>query len=256
MNADPTPVAVAEPGATASGAGGHTRTGTRHVRVFRFKRGEDAPRFEEYDVPVGEPTTILEALRWIQLHGDPTLALRHSCLHASCGTCGVRVNGREGLACVTAIRDTSGTVTVEPLANLPVLNDLVVDMDGFTQRFPPAHPLVRTSEFLEQAEPPEGHDAFVRLEDCIECGICLSACPVAATDDTYVGPAALAYAQRVLEEARGADREAILDWADDESAAWRCHAAFECTEACPSDVRPAQRIMELRRALRQRKETP
>jgi succinate dehydrogenase / fumarate reductase, iron-sulfur subunit len=72
---------------------------------------------------------------------------------------------------------------------------------------------------------------------------------VAATDDTYVGPAALAYAQRMLEEARGADREAILDWADSESGAWRCHASFECTEACPSDVRPAQRIMALRKEL-------
>ena len=73
MNADPTPVAVAEPGATASGAGGHTRTGTRHVRVFRFKRGEDAPRFEEYDVPVGEPTTILEACA-----GSSSTAIRPS----------------------------------------------------------------------------------------------------------------------------------------------------------------------------------
>jgi succinate dehydrogenase / fumarate reductase iron-sulfur subunit len=94
-----------------------------------------------------------------------------------------------------------------------------------------------------------GATAYARFEDCIECGLCLSACPVAATDDTYVGPAALAYAQRALEEGDGQDREAILAWADQENAAWRCHAAFECTEACPSDVRPAQRIMALRRAL-------
>jgi succinate dehydrogenase / fumarate reductase iron-sulfur subunit len=94
---------------------------------------------------------------------------------------------------------------------------------------------------------------YERFEDCIECGLCLSACPVAATDDTYVGPAALANAQRMLEEAE-VDREAILNWADDDSAAWRCHAAFECTEACPSNVRPAQRIMALRRELRHRDE--
>jgi succinate dehydrogenase / fumarate reductase, iron-sulfur subunit len=224
----------------------------RHLRVFRFKRGDDAARYDSFDVPADEPETVLEALRWIQLRRDPSLALRHSCLHASCGTCGLRVNGRETLACVTRLDDLFGTITVEPLANLPVVNDLVVDMQPFVERFPSAHPIVRDSEFLPQANPPDGVDAYERFEDCIECGICLSACPVAATDDTYVGPAALAYAQRLLEESRGVDREAILAWADGDNAAWRCHAAFECTEACPSDVRPAQRIMALRRELRAR----
>jgi succinate dehydrogenase / fumarate reductase iron-sulfur subunit len=160
------------------------------------------------------------------------------------------VNGREALACVTRLSSLgAGPVTIEPIANLPVLEDLVVDMNPFFERFPGAHPIVRTSEANAEAAVPEGIDAYERFEDCIECGLCLSACPVAATDDSYVGPAALAYAQRLLEESRGADREAILAWADDDRAVWRCHAAFECTEACPSDVRPAQRIMALRRAL-------
>jgi len=227
---------------------------TRRVRVFRFKRGDAAHRFDEFEVPVDESSTVLEALRWIQVNQDPSLGIRHSCYHASCGTCGVRVDGREGLACVSPLPPSAGTVTVEPIANLPVLNDLVVDMAPFSQRFTAPHPIIRDSEFLAQADPPDGIDSFERFEDCIECGLCLSACPVAATDDTYVGPAALAYAQRMLEESRGADREAILDWADGDAAAWRCHAAFECTEACPSNVRPAQRIMALRRELRGRKE--
>jgi succinate dehydrogenase / fumarate reductase iron-sulfur subunit len=226
----------------------------RRVRVFRFKRGDVAHRFDEFEVPVDESSTVLEALRWIQVNEDPTLGIRHSCYHASCGTCGVRVDGREDLACVSQLSASAGTVTVEPIANLPVLNDLVVDMAPFSQRFTAPHPIIRQSEFLTQAEPPDGIEGFERFEDCIECGLCLSACPVAATDDTYVGPAALAYAQRMLEESRGADREAILDWADTDAAAWRCHAAFECTEACPSNVRPAQRIMALRRELRGRKE--
>ena len=227
---------------------------TRRVRVFRYKRGDDEHRYDEIDVPVSERSTALDALRWIQLRKDPTLALRHSCFHASCGTCGVRVNGREGLGCVTALSDVSGdTVTIEPLANLPVLNDVVSDVTPFMERFPEPHPYVRKSEFISEADTPDDVDAYGRFEDCIECGICLSACPVAATDDTYFGPAALAYALRMLEEARGADREALLDWADSEHGAWRCHASFECTEACPSDVRPAQRIMLLRKELGNRK---
>jgi succinate dehydrogenase / fumarate reductase iron-sulfur subunit len=224
--------------------------GTRTVRVHRFKRGDDEPHVEEHRVPVEGITTVLEALRWIQLREDPTLGLRHSCFHASCGTCGVRVNGREGLACVTKLADVPGTVTVDPIANLPVLHDLVVDMAPFVERFPPPHPIVRESEFLPESATPEGLDGNDRFEDCIECGLCLSACPVAATDDTYLGPAALAYAQRLLEESRGADRDTLLDWADQDAGAWRCHAAFECTEACPSGVRPAQRIRMLRKELR------
>jgi succinate dehydrogenase / fumarate reductase iron-sulfur subunit len=226
------------------------------MRVFRYKPGRGpggGTRFDEFDVPAGAATTVLEALRWIQLHLDDTLALRHSCFHASCGTCGVRVNGREALACVTPLEGLGDIVTVEPIANFPVLQDLVVDMQTFVERFPSPHPLVRESEFLAHAAEPDGIEGYGRFEDCIECGLCLSACPVTATDNTYVGPAALAYAQRLLEEARGADREAILDWADADTAAWRCHAAFECTEACPSNVRPAERIMALRRELRGRR---
>ena len=110
---------------------------------------------------------------------------------------------------------------------------------------------MRASEFLpEAAIRPTTSTRYERFEDCIECGLCLSACPVAATDDTYVGPAALAYAQRLLEEPRAAPTATRSSTGPTSDAgAWRCHAAFECTEACPSDVRPAQRIMALRKEL-------
>ena len=223
-----------------------TMVQTRLFRVFRFARDGRDSRFDEFHVPLDESTTVLEGLRWIRLHRDPSLSIRHSCLHASCGTCGVRANGREALACVTLIE--SDTVTVEPMANIPVLTDLVVDMAPFFDRFQPDHPLVRSTEVTPASSGSLG-EPFERFEDCIECGLCLSACPIAATDDRYVGPAALAWAQRVLEDPRGASADDVLEWADAEHGAWQCHAAFECTEACPSEVFPAERIMKLRRAL-------
>ncbi|HZD81132.1 MAG TPA: 2Fe-2S iron-sulfur cluster-binding protein [Actinomycetota bacterium] len=219
---------------------------TRRFRVFRFKRGDAEPHFDTFDVPIEHRTTVFEALRWIQLNRDPSLSLRHSCLHASCGTCGLQVNGREALACVTFVRDLGHQITVEPIANIPVLTDLVVDMTEFYARFPDQHPYLRSSEFLPQADTPDGIGTYVRFENCIECGLCLSACPIAATSDAYVGPAALAAAERLLEEPRGADLGSVLDWADRPDGVWRCHAAFECTEACPSNVEPAARIMALR----------
>jgi succinate dehydrogenase / fumarate reductase, iron-sulfur subunit len=226
---------------------------SRRLRVFRFKRGDERPHYETFDVPTIVRTTVLDALRWIQNHRDRTLALRHSCLHASCGTCGIRVNGKEALACVTRVRDLGREITVEPIANLSVLTDLVVDMREFVNRFPEPHPLIRQSEFLPEAEPPEGVEAYERYEDCIECGLCLSACPVVVTAERYVGPAALAWAERVVEEPRGAEVANLLAWADDPDGVWRCHAIFECTAACPSNVNPAARIMSLRGTLLGRK---
>ena len=234
---------------TSTDTRGGSSAASRRFRIYRFKRGNPGWRFDAFEAPVGPRTTVLDALRWIQLHRDRTLALRHSCFHASCGTCGMQVNGREVLACVTPVDSLGSTVTVEPLANIPVLTDLVVDMQHVFERFPDEIGTVRASEEPPEASPPAGIDSYERFEDCIECGLCLSACPVSATSDRYVGPAALAAAQRLLEEPRGVDPERVLDWADDPMGAWRCHAAFECTEACPSNVRPAERIMALRGTL-------
>jgi succinate dehydrogenase / fumarate reductase iron-sulfur subunit len=224
-------------------------TQTRLFRVFRYRRGDRAPHIDEFDVPVDHGTTLIDALRWIQRQADPSLSIRHSCLHASCGTCGMRANGREVLGCVTMVHDLGRVVTVEPIANVPVLTDLVVDMAEFYDRFPDQHPYLRESELVDGATHPDGLEMYERFEDCIECGLCLSACPIAAASDAYVGPAALAAAQRILEEPRGADTDDVIGWADQPDAVWRCHAAFECTEACPSNVNPAARIMDLRGVL-------
>jgi succinate dehydrogenase / fumarate reductase, iron-sulfur subunit len=240
----------------------------RRFRVYRYKRGDGAEYFDEFEVPVGPHTTVLDALRWIQLRLDPSLVLRHSCLHASCGTCGMQVDGREQLACVCSVQDHGAEITVEPLANLAILTDLVVEMSGFFARFPHEHPIIRESEpppDIRHGDLMEAHHAevllhhhhraaplgadFMRLEDCVECGLCLSACPIASTSQEYVGPAALAAAERLLEEPRGVKREDVLAWASQPEGVWRCHVGLECTQACPTDAIPAERIMALRREL-------
>ncbi len=212
----------------------------RRLKVYRYKRDGTPEHFDEFDVPVEPHTTILDALRWIQLHRDPSLMMRHSCMHASCGTCGVQVDGREQLACVCSAADLGDEITVEPLANFPVLGDLVVDMGDFFARFPEPHPIIRSVA--------EDQD-YVRLEDCIECGLCLSACPIATSSRRYAGPAALAAAERLVAEPRGADPGDVLAWARGPGGAWQCHLGMECTTVCPADALPADRIMALRRAL-------
>jgi succinate dehydrogenase / fumarate reductase iron-sulfur subunit len=232
----------------------HATSGTGHAvsfRVSRFKQGDRGPHYQDYQVEVAPETTVLDGLISIRRDQDPTLILRHSCYHASCGTCGMRVNDREALACVTKVTDLgSGTVKVDPIANQRLVADLVTDMVDFYDKFSAVdRPLVRDSEAIPAAAEPPGVAGYNRFENCIECGLCISACPIVATDPRYLGPAGLAAAKRVVEEPRGGDTFSVLRLADDSQAAWRCHLAFECSEACPSNVDPAGAIMFLRRRL-------
>jgi succinate dehydrogenase / fumarate reductase, iron-sulfur subunit len=228
---------------------------TRRFRISRLRHGTARPRVDEFDVAAGPEATLLDALREIRSHHDRSLTLRYSCCHASCGTCGMRANGREVLACVTSLASLgAGPILVEPLANVRVEHDLVVDMrDLYDSLEPAGRPLIRQDERLAGQGTGEPVLPFARYEDCIECGLCVSACPIAGSDPAYLGPAALASAWRTVAEPRGADPSDVLAWVDDEQGCWRCHASFECTEACPSGADPAAAVMALRRELTKRK---
>lgn len=233
-----------------------TTSSSRVLRVSRWKPGWPAPAALEYVVPVEPRTTVLDALRSIRWHDDASLTVRHSCCHSSCGTCGVRVNGAEVLGCVTALADLpAGTVTVEPMANAPVLSDLVVDMTRLYEGLERSgRPLVRQVETTGRARRASVRrsgtsPASVRLEDCIECGLCVSACPITGTDQAYLGPAVLGAAARVVAEPRGQDVRSVLTWVDDHDGCWRCHLSFACSEVCPTGADPAAGIMALRGAL-------
>lgn len=235
--------------ATATDASSRsTAEGNWRLRIARRRPGQAQARLEEFSVAAGPEATLLDALREIRSHQDSSLTLRYSCCHSSCGTCGMRMNGREVLACVTRLAEAGpGPIVVEPLANAAVEHDLVVDMKEFYESVKPAQrPLIRQDDQLTGLAEGDASPPFARFEDCIECGLCVSACPVAGSDPRYLGPAALAAAWRSVAEPRGADPAEILAWVDDEQGCWRCHASFECTEVCPSNADPAGAIMALR----------
>jgi succinate dehydrogenase / fumarate reductase iron-sulfur subunit len=218
-------------------------------RISRFKTGDRKPHFDEFECTPEPGATVLDVLIEIRRRHDPSLVLRHSCMHASCGTCGVRVNGREALACDTkAAGLPESTIQVEPLANQRPVADLATDMVDFYARFETVGlPLVRSVEESAGLEPPEGVKAYTRFENCIECGLCLSACPISRADRSYLGPATLAAAARVAEEPRGQPLGPVLALAAEPDSVWRCRDAMQCTAVCPSAVDPAGALFRLRR---------
>jgi len=217
------------------------------LRISRQK-GALPRHFEDYPLQVDPDEYVLDAVERVWAFHDRSLTFRHACHHSTCGACGMLVNDVEKLTCITPIRSVTrdgGTLKVEPLRNFPVLSDLVVDMRNFYTRLEDAG-FQQVSELEDAALPFERLPSVPgeRLVDCIECGLCISACPVALTTPAYLGPGVLAG----IQHAYGVTPAPILiAQADQEDGAWRCHSAFECSAVCPSNVDPAWRIMDLRR---------
>lgn len=206
-------------------------------------------RWAEYTVSISETACVLDALEeaWKQ---DKTLMFRHACHHASCGSCGLRVNGRERLACKTKISEVARSgrpIRLEPLKNFPVIGDLVVDLrEVFEKTQAAGFTLVRS---VEAKNLPDAIDGWTQMQDCIECGLCVSACPIMGSDSKYFGPAALAAGEyRTLDNQLPA-LPGMAERLIDEHGVWRCHGAFECNEVCPNGVEPGSTIMMLRRRL-------
>jgi len=214
----------------------------------RIKRSQG---WQDYSVVLPASAYVLDALEEIG-KSDPSLLFRHACHHASCGSCGLRASGRERLACVTPIAEVARPnrpVRLEPLRNFSIIGDLLVDFGPFMAKLDNIDmPPVREAE----TQPEDGPE-YTRFENCIECGLCVSACPIAGSDPQYAGPAALAAVWRSFEEPRQPDVPGLLHLVDGEHGAWRCHAAFECTDVCPANVDPAGAIMSLRSLLVTRK---
>ena len=218
--------------------------------IITRQKGSEPARTQSFDLEVNPDEYVLDAIERVWAVHDRSLIFRHACHHSTCGACGMRVNGVEKLTCITTLRSVTqngGVVRVEPLRNFPVVSDLVVDMSSLYVRLEQARfrqvAPVDSANLGREADPADG-GAYERLVDCIECGCCISACPVALTTPAYLGPAVLAAIQHSYVNSPD---PALLDFADQGDGVWRCHSAYECTAVCPSNVDPAWRIMDLRR---------
>lgn len=236
------------------------------VKVQRFRVGTE-PHFETYKVSVPDDANVIDVIEGIWSQHDRTFMFRHACHHASCGTCAVRLNGRERLPCIVPVTEAlkeQPELLLEPLRNLPLVGDLVVDVGPFFQnQAASGMQITRTAEETLGGQPYTRADVvddqgqwqarpYNRFENCIECGMCISACPTMAATTRFWGPAALAALYRAGQEANALSPEQA-GLADDEHAVWRCHSAYECTEVCPQAVDPSGAIMALRRQLISRK---
>jgi succinate dehydrogenase / fumarate reductase iron-sulfur subunit len=210
--------------------------------------------YDSYRVPVSRWTTVLDALLYVKERLDSSVAIRFSCRMASCGSCGMRINGIPRLACYTKISELgTDTITCEPLPNFLLIRDLVTDFQQFFNHHKKIQPYIQnmhldpTMERLgEFNQTPQEVDEFLQFSYCIKCGLCYSACPTVATDTKFPGPQALAQAYRYFADNRDDSAQKRLDNVDHKHGIWRCHFAGSCSMVCPKGVDPALGIQMLR----------
>jgi succinate dehydrogenase / fumarate reductase, iron-sulfur subunit len=224
--------------------------------------GAAGPYWQEFDVELDPTLSVLDGLLQAKDREDGSLAVRCSCRAAICGSCGVKINGQSTLACLTQVGEAheaanrmnggSNPIVVEPMGNMPVIKDLVTDMESthWTK--------IRrvTPWLLDDGDPPE-RERIVEPESmvditqtiaCIQCGACVSACLSMEADPEFIGPAALAKAYRFVGDPRDVqDAERLYDLAEDPHGIYNCTHCFACVDACPKGVAPMDQIMRLRR---------
>ncbi len=216
--------------------------------VTRFDPDRDqVPKTQSYEVPCQPDWKVLDAINFIKDHIDPTLSHRWSCRMAVCGSCGMMVNGEPKLTCKDPLSDYGDTVEVAPLSNFPVIRDLVVEIEGFMEKFRRVKPWVirakeRAVEEGPQRQSPAELESFRQFSMCINCMLCYSACPVVGNDPHFLGPAAIALGHRYNLDTRDegqAERNAVFR---EEGGVYSCSYNNECSEVCPKNVDPAAAV--------------
>ncbi len=219
--------------------------------IKRFHRGRK-PRqwFEAFHVEVRKGTNLLEALFRIQDEQDASLSFRYSCRGAVCGSCAMRVNGKDVLACRTHVEDLLGKpALIEPLPPFPVIRDLIVDLSTLFDHYRKINPYLQggpvslQEEYRMEENKRKEIDVYI---NCILCGICFSTCPAFEKDREFLGPAMLAKAFRFLDDPRDVRNEEILNAVNSQQGVWGCKTVFNCVKTCPKQVPPTHGIVKMR----------
>ena len=226
---------------------------TVHLRVKRYNPETDTkPHWDEFTVEAEPTDRILDALHTAKWTIDGTLTFGRSCAHGVCGSDAMVINGANGLACVQLIQDVGTEISLEPIRGLPVIKDLVVDMEPFFAQYRSVLPyLVNTDDpgYKERYQSSEDRERFDDTTKCILCACCTTSCPVYWGNSDYVGPAAIVNAHRFIFDSRDQAAEQRLDILNQKSGVWRCRTAFNCSEACPRGIKVTQAIEEVKRAI-------
>lgn len=219
------------------------------LSIVRYHpESEPSPVYQDYEVPFREEWVILDALNYLKDRLDETLSFRWSCRMGVCGSCGMMVNGEPKLTCATFLTDYyPSSIRIEPLAFFPVVRDLIVDISDFMEKLRRVKPWVIRANSNVQGEyrqTPDQLDFYKQYAMCINCMLCYAACPIYGLEPEFIGPAAIALAQRYDLDSRdeaGKERLEILSGPD---GIWQCTFVGECSEVCPKNVDPARAIQQ------------
>jgi succinate dehydrogenase / fumarate reductase iron-sulfur subunit len=241
-----------------SGKGTHHKAeGAGRVKKFTVYRydpdsGEN-PHYDVFEIDLDKcGPMVLDALIKIKSDMDPTLTFRRSCREGICGSCAMNMNGRNGLACTTAIEDISGDVRITPLPAMEVVKDLVPDFTHFYAQYASIRPWLQTVSTTpsgkERLQSPEQREKLDGLYECILCACCSTSCPSYWwNSDKFLGPAILLQAYRWLADSRDEMTGERLDELEDPFRLYRCHTIMNCANVCPKGLSPARAIAEIKK---------
>ncbi len=225
--------------------------------IYRYNPDvDDKPHMKEYQLEVedNQDLMVLEALIKLK-EKDPTLSFRRSCREGVCGSDGMNINGKNGLACITHLSSLkSDKIVIRPLPGLPVIRDLIVDMSQFYQQYEKIKPYLinddKTPPARERLQSPEDRAKLDGLYECILCACCSTSCPSFWWNpDKFVGPAGLLHAYRFLIDSRDTATEQRLDELDDAFSVFRCHGIMNCVNVCPKGLNPTKAIGHIKSML-------
>jgi succinate dehydrogenase / fumarate reductase, iron-sulfur subunit len=220
------------------------------LRIRRYNPEHDRePHWETYTVPAEPTDRVLDLLHQVKWYQDGTLTFRRSCAHGVCGSDAMLINGRNRLACEYLVKDAGADITVEAIRGLPIVKDLLVDMDPFWESYKAVKPFLVNDEVpadgKERRQSPRDRERYEDTSRCILCAACTTSCPVFWSDDAYVGPAAIVNAHRFIVDSRDTAHEERLEIMADPEGVWRCRTTFNCVEACPRDIKITKAILEV-----------